>query len=337
MDKLTDLTTVDMNDFKDIRDRLLCFSIYYDFALRNREGALVKASSLSIAGHTSLILPKEIQKIQREDSLLFSYFPEVTRPLLDRYLKLRARKNPATDILVVSDDGLPLGNEGCRLAVKAHCDRLGVKTFAGKTPTPHRLRHSFGSLNIAPLGRCLDIIEVKEQYRHSSIETTYRLYVAKNNILKTRRYEARMRANGNGNWEGRYANGNGVDLAHAIVAVPGVPPTPSPATAVSLDEIIPEDEAVRQVRGLGVNYRPLRAYGLKTSKARKNGRGYDYSSQFIADLASNYLTSQEAMDLLQMPKSTFFAWRNADGVECIQIGQIGLYRKDVILLKKRAG
>ena len=172
-------------------------------------------------------------------------------------------------------------------------------------------------------------------YRHSSIETTYRLYVAKNTILKTRRYEARMRSNGNGNGEGRHSNGNGLDPAVAVV--PAVPPTPSSATAMPCDKVITEDEAIRQVRGLGLNYRPLRAYGLKVGKVRKNGRVYDYPAQFISGLAGNYFTSQEAMNLLKMPKSTFFAWRNADGVECIQIGKIGLHRKDVILLKKRSG
>jgi hypothetical protein len=67
------------------------------------------------------------------------------------------------------------------------------------------------------------------------------------------------------------------------------------------------------------------------------GRGFAYSSQFVADLTGNYYTTQEAMDFLQMSKSTFFRWRNAEGVECLQIGQVGLYRSDVIRSKKRAG
>ena len=337
MDKLADLSTVDMNDFKDVRDRLICFSLYYDFALRNREGSLLKVADLNLNGHTSLILPKEIQKIQREDSLLFSYFPETTRPLIDRYLELRARLCPATDILLISGGGVPLLADGCRIAVRAHCDRLGIKTFGGQTPTPHRLRHSFGSLNINPLGRCLDIIEVKEQYRHSSIETTYKLYVAKNTILKTRRYEARMQANRNGNGNGGgHPIVNGYGLAPAVV--PAFPQASRPPVDVlPPDGFIPEDEAIRRVRGLGLDYRTLRAYGIKAGKVQPNGRGFDYSVRFIADLAGNYLTSQEAMDFLHMPKSSFFAWRNSHGVEFVQIGQVGLYRRDEILLKKRSG
>jgi hypothetical protein len=77
--------------------------------------------------------------------------------------------------------------------------------------------------------------------------------------------------------------------------------------------------------------------GSRRAKVRKHGRGYEYLSRFIADLSSNYLTTQEAMDLLKMPRSTFFAWRRSAGVECIQIGHVGLYSRDVILREKRGG
>lgn len=332
IDKLADLTTVDMNCFKDVRDRVLAFSIYYDFALRNREGSLIKTGDLKLDTITSLVLPKGIQKVQREDSLLFSYFPNVTRPLLERYLQLRAKRSPTTDILIVTDDGLPVYADGCREAVRGHCDKLGVKTFDKKIPTPHRLRHSFGTLNCYPLGRGLDIVEIKEQYRHSSIDTTYRLYFAKNPILKKCRYEARMRTIDTGGGAGRHSHD--AALTHAM-AMP--PPTPLPVPVpVPQDNFIAENEALRQVRGLGLNYRALRQYGLKVGKVRANGRGHDYSASFITDLASNYFTRKEAMDFLGMARATFFDWTKADGVDFIQIGQVGLFRKDLILLKKRA-
>jgi site-specific recombinase XerC len=198
INKLADLSTVNMNDFMDVRGRLLAFTMDYDFALRNRESSLVKVTDLKLNEKTVLSLPKSIQKIKRENVLLYSYFPEVSRPLLDTYLKLRAAKNPATDILIVADDGMPLKITGCRKAVKDHCIKLGIKTEAGKIPTPHRLRHSFGTLNIKPLGR-LELQQVCRQYRHRNIETTYRLYIAKNPILQLEEYEATMRDNGNGN------------------------------------------------------------------------------------------------------------------------------------------
>lgn len=182
---------------------------------------MLKVSDLRLVGHTGLVLPKEIQKVQREDSLLFSYFPEVTRPLLDRYLELRARKNPSTDNLFVSDEGVPLMADGCRGTRQgALREAPGSRPWTDgrpRAPAPAYVRH----LNIAPLGRCLDIIEVKEHYRHTSIDTTYRLYIAKNNIVKTQRFEARMRANGSGNG-GVNTNGNG------WVGVPAFNPQPAP-------------------------------------------------------------------------------------------------------------
>jgi hypothetical protein len=56
-----------------------------------------------------------------------------------------------------------------------------------------------------------------QHYRHTSIDTTYRLYIAKNNIMKTQRFEARMRANGNG-------NGGGHTIGNGWVAVPAFSP-----------------------------------------------------------------------------------------------------------------
>ena len=107
--------------------------------------------------------------------------------------------------------------------------------------------------------------------------------------------------------------------------------------SLNFSDCISENEAMREVRNIGFNYRSLREYGLKVGSVQKNGNGYDYSKSFVSDLANNYFTRQEAMDLLNMAKTTFFDWTKADGVDFIQIGQVSLFRKDVILSKKRAG
>lgn len=104
-----------------------------------------------------------------------------------------------------------------------------------------------------------------QHYRHTSIDTTYRLYIAKNNIMKTQRFEARMRANGNG-------NGGGHTIGNGWVAVPAFSPqaAPQPAPmaepAVGPDVYITEDEAIRRTRGLGLNYRSLRAHGVEAGQ-----------------------------------------------------------------------
>ena len=91
------------------------------------------------------------------------------------------------------------------------------------------------------------------------------------------------------------------------------------------------------MRGLEINYRSLRQYALEVGKAQKNGREYFYSASFISDLANNYFTRQEAIDFLKLPPATFFDWKTREGVQFIQIGQVGLVKKTVILAKKRAG
>jgi integrase len=111
---------------------------------------------------------------QKDVLPLYSYFPETTTRLMDRYLQLRAMKSPDGDTLVVSLDGRPLGADGCRRAVKEHCEKLGIRTHEGRTVTPHRLRHSFGTLNIEPLGLGLSLIETEALRRVRALGLNHR-------------------------------------------------------------------------------------------------------------------------------------------------------------------
>jgi len=317
IDRLADRSTLDMDDFVAVRGRVLSFVLDYAYALRNRESSLVRCSDFH---GVELRLPRSIQKVQKDTLPIYSYFPEVTGPFLKRYLELRAMKQPETDVLMVTLDGKPLGADGCRRAVKQHCDRLGLRTHEGNPVNPHRLRHSFGSLNIDPLGLGLSIVEIKDQLRHSSIQMTYDVYIAKNPLHKRSGYEKRMEK----------INGG---IASTVVGKHAPAPIPSPV----LDRLIEETQALRQLLPLGVNHRSLRKYALEQGKAEQNGRGVLYSSAFIADLATNHLTRAEAMDLLSMTHSTFFYWVKKDAIEFIQIGKVSLFRKDVVLEKRRAG
>jgi excisionase family DNA binding protein len=62
-----------------------------------------------------------------------------------------------------------------------------------------------------------------------------------------------------------------------------------------------------------------------------------YSSMFIDDLAANYYTQDEAIDLLRMPASTFWEWVKVEGIGFVKIGKVWLFPKDVIVAKRRAG
>ena len=321
IDKLADLSTLDVNDFIAVRGRLLSFGLDYAYALRNRESSLVRCGDFL---GVELRLPKSIQKIKKDTLPLYTYFPETSSRLMARYLELRTMKAPSTDILMISVDGKPLGASGCRQAVKDHCDALGIKTHEGKTVTPHRLRHSLGTLNIEPLGISLGLVEIKEHLRHASIDMTYRVYITQNPLRSRIGYEKRMEK----------INGHAAPAEVKPVAT--VPAVPRPAQEQP-DDMIDESEAIRILKPLGLNFRSLRGYAMQAGKAGKSGRSLRFSSSFVADLAENHFTRTEALDLLKMPPSSFHAWTRENGVAIIRIGQASLFRKDVILEKRRAG
>ncbi len=318
IDKLADLTTLDMDNFIDVRGRVLAFALDYAYALRNKESSLVRCSDFHGA---ELRLPREIQKIQRDTLPIYSYFPDITTPLLKRYMELRTMKNPSTDILIISLDGKPLGGDGCRRAVQQHCRNLGITTHEGNTVVnPHRLRHSFGTLNIDPLGLCLPVHEIKEQLRHSTIQMTYDTYITKNPLHKRSSYEKRMaRING-------------------VVSVPKLPLPPEPVCepAPPSDTMIGENEALRKLRQLGLSYKSLRAYAQEHETGRQDGNRFLYSLEFVTDLASNYFTRKEAMDFLNMPRATFFDWTKREAIDFILIRKVSLFCRDVIMEKRRA-
>ena len=90
----------------------MSFSLDYDYALRNRESSLVRCPNFH---GVELHLPREIQKVKKDTLPIYSYFHQITGPLLQRYLELRDMKAPNTDILLISADGKPLGAAGCRM------------------------------------------------------------------------------------------------------------------------------------------------------------------------------------------------------------------------------
>ena len=62
-----------------------------------------------------------------------------------------------------------------------------------------------------------------------------------------------------------------------------------------------------------------------------------YSAAFVEDIACNYYTRDEAVDLLKIPVSSFWEWVKVEGIAFIKIGNVSLFPKDVIMAKRRAG
>ena len=119
----------------------------------------------------------------------------------------------------------------------------------------------------------------------------------------------------------------------AAAALVPVKSKPAPERA---DSWIDETEALRRVRPLGLNFRALWWDAGKAGKTTTVSRRHMYSSMFIDDLAANYYTQDEAIDLLRMPASTFWEWVKVEGIGFVKIGKAWLFPKDVIVAKRRA-
>ena len=299
-EKLTDLSTLDMRDFMAVRDRLMCL-LAYDFCVRSGEIALLETRDLRSAGdYAELTLRPEGQKGQDKKRVTLLSCFAATRPVAETYLRLRGRLGPGTESLIVSRDGRAVKSGGCRAAVKRHCRGLAIRTHAGSQDVvPHLLRHTFGTLNIEPLGMGLSLSELQARLRHEDPRTTRRNYVTDNSVLARERHDARM----NGGRNGAVASGRSVV-----------------ARCVNVDFTVPELEAVRRLRALGITWRGLRDYCAAKGLVQKRGRSYFYSESLLDDLRQKWMTKDKARRVLSKGRSSLDYWIRAKGVETLTIG-----------------
>ncbi|MCX6550461.1 MAG: site-specific integrase, partial [Acidobacteria bacterium] len=193
MNLLHDMTTVDWQDWVNVEGRLACFGLAYDFALRNGEISRLRVQDVRITGDfVELTIRSEIQKGEDKPSVSrMNCFPE-TKRLMVAYLKLRERTCLETDALLINRQGGPLYDNGCRDLIQDHCRRLGVTTHRGLVPSTHRFRHSFGTLNIEPLGLKLPVTDIMRRLRHTSYDVTTRVYITNNPLIERAKHEARF-------------------------------------------------------------------------------------------------------------------------------------------------
>ena len=308
---LTDLSTVDWDDFCDVRNRMLVVVFFYDFALRVGEVVRLKTPDVELGNDSvGLTIRPEIQKgMNKLECYLGNYVPQSSR-LVQAYLKMRAKIAPDTDALIICPNGKPMLESGCRAVVQKHCTKLGVKTYKGMTPAPHRFRHTFGTLNIAPLGYGLQLYDLVERLRHVDTATTIKIYITNNRELQKLRHEERINS----------MRGRG------SLPVAG---TPRVAGAGSL--MIPEADAIRLVAHLGILPNALSKYGLEQGKARKNGEYLTYSASFIDDLSKNWITKKKAMETKRYSNGGFFYWATSNRITSLRIGRASLYRRADVL------
>ena len=299
--KLQDLSTLNMSLFDEVRNRLLAFTLCYDFALRIGEAAQLLVTDVSLTEFVDLTIRSEIQKGSNKPKVYqHSYFDE-SKTLMTTYLKLRAELHPQTDALLISYNGNPLGETGSRDAVAKHCLSLDIKTTEGRRPNPHRLRHSFGTLNVQPLGLALDVYDVMQRLRHSDLKTTTQIYITNNHVLQRERHVA-------------------------VMSRRTKPVEPLYQPPVDFDtplevEFVAEWNVIASLREKKITWQGLRKFCKGMNTCRKNGKAWSYSKTFIMDLAQNWASKREACQVLHLSNSGFYYWVQASGVRLISIGK----------------
>ncbi|MBN1670259.1 MAG: site-specific integrase [Kiritimatiellae bacterium] len=319
IDKLFDFGTLDRDSFVDVRDRLLCL-LCYDYALRIGETALLNEKDVrSSPDYVEIALRSEVQKgMGKAEDILLNCFPK-TKALMERYLELREDLNADTadiDALILSFDGQRLHKDGCRKAIQRCCAELGMVTSKGSSRIrSHCLRHSFGTLNIEPLGISLSLSELQDRLRHRDSSLTKRVYVQQNPLLKRRKHAVRMNGNGNGMQASQSSS-------PAASTCPG-----------SNDFAVPEMEGVRKLRELKlkITWWGLRKYGLANGVVERRGREYFLSRIFVDDLLTNWVTKEKVLELKGFKRSRLYYWAKERGIRKIMIGRVTLFRKEDLM------
>jgi integrase len=313
--KLADLATLDAGSFEDVRGRLLAFALCYDYGLRVGEAARLRVGDVRVGDFVEVAVRGEIQKgTDKPTVTLRNLFPESKR-LFELYLAIRPAGG--SDALLLSEAGAPLLISGCRNAVKRVSRELGIRTHGGRTPPPHRYRHSLGTLNVGELGMRLSPYYLMRRYRHNDLRITTEVYVTHNPLLDEAQHVAIVSA----------ANGNG----HAEQG----PRPPSMASDIR----VPELEAMARVRSLGINWRSMREHAIgERAAVERSGKVY-YSESFLERLCGEWMTKKEAMRLMGITSRTAYLNRVRNhGIDTLVIGHTSLARStDVVRSLRRKG
>ena len=180
VDRVRDLRTVDMQDWLQVRDRLVMLMLI-DTAMRKSELAAVLTNNVRVMpdGSYQVTLPPDAQKMRgKATAHLGIIYPE-TGVLLKHYIEeIRPRFHGAA--LIVDnqgDDGTPqvvyraVRREGTRLALRCY--------HSDAAPGCHDLRRTFATVNAAPLGLKLTAAELADRMR-AGYDVINRHYVLRN-------------------------------------------------------------------------------------------------------------------------------------------------------------
>jgi integrase len=180
LERVRDLKTVDMNDWKQVRDRLVML-LLIDTAMRKSELAGVKLSNVRRLedGSYQITLPPEAQKMRgKQTAHLGIIYPETNRLLAHYMQAIRSRFKGSA--LVVDGDGSDGSSVAIYNAVIREGERLGLRCYhSNGRPGCHDLRRTFATVNAAPLGLRMTAEELSNRMR-AAYEVVRRHYVLQN-------------------------------------------------------------------------------------------------------------------------------------------------------------
>jgi integrase len=348
MDKLRDLSTLDKLNKEEVRDRLVVL-LGYDLALRISELLALEVDDLKKdeQGEWFVTLKPENQKGYKDEETMYFWFDE-TKQLLELYLKTTRKKfTPTTDSLILSNQkGKGLSAAYCSTRVRLLCEKSGIKTYHGKIPSPHTLRHTFATLNIEPIGLSLSLYDMAQRLRHSKVETTRRHYIHNNPYLKKIKHAVQRKNNRLKTPKDVLNEMSLPDLEHWLSDTLELDsntvlkfrlnhkkkfdPLETQIDKKQIDTkmTISESEAMEMVKELQVTPHALRSYALKKGCLTgdfdgniRYGNGFRYQKDLIEDLVRNWVLADFLRSKRNWSKRIFYRILSKEKWRTLKLGK----------------
>lgn len=365
---LLDLKLLNWNDPLEVRDALSC-ALAYDAGLRVGEIYGLDATDINTDEDNDIYiaLREGVQKGHKPKIHIYFIFDE-TKAILKHYLEVsRLAMKPQDQALLISThDKKRLDKENVARRMKEFMAKRGIQTFSKKKATPHHLRHSFATLNIAPLGANMSLHEIVERLRHTKYETARKHYIHNNPYLQKQKHRAQKeRINKKSNrdtlkempfsdLEGFLVQDLGVDADtvmvirrkyralrtngelrkgqenHIMTVHKERPDAPK-------EDFVPlsAKELEGRIKPLRLVARAFSAYCRENGLQRRQGRYVLYSQRFLDELCEAWVPREEVMRFFDLERSQFYEMAKKRNWPSMRIGGAVLFRMKKLIENSR--
>ncbi len=195
VEKMMDLSTLDMGNAQQVRDRLVVL-LLYDLAVRRRELAgLVVQDVERENGRFDILLRPDVQKGSKPEKRLRVLFP-ATESLLGHYLENVRGRFPGLSLIVdMKGQGTSAAAISAAVQREAGADRLDLRCYrSDRRPSPHAFRRTFATINSHPLGLRMSVHELADRLRDSVrvVDESYRLHNPLIDSMRAEQYHQRL-------------------------------------------------------------------------------------------------------------------------------------------------